>query len=717
MSGYYDRIHGKDRLLRIRRIRKALLAGVVGLTALLVLLRMQSEGASLKPLFLPINGLFEVALLMGLTASVGGLFLRNLEIRHVQRESQRYLMAKYSMTRSLRTAIASIVIAGILLLAITPGAMASALAQSPQVVSLEPGESKNVTFTSPDPSGLTFVRYAVVTVTTGDAFVQLTKNNVTQKSAWLNASEPETLEVELEMWSALATWSLVFVNAAPGSTYLTFILQRGAIPTLFSSVPLLLILYGAGHVGWYVVLRPIREKTRSSALYSAAAEMDSGERLYEEAMPTIPAVPALAMDVSPPPPPVQAAAAAPPPTVVPRAVRTIAPAPLPAPEVPKPVRPRIVDTPDTPETFVAKASALVAAGAHEAALAAYHEALRLNPDLTVALLGRAACLAALGRRSEAVDLYRTMLTKDPRNFDALRELARLLAEERRWRECLEPVEEILRARPDDAWALEVKGDVLTNLGRRPEALAAYEAAVLMDPANGNLRQKIEEVRVDVPGLMSRALIGSASGNYNQALALFDEILEVEPSNVNALIGKAVAYRRSGKPQEALNCLDLVLGVQPMNASALLNRGNILQEEGDLEGALDAYDRLTTVFPNDEEAWAGQGDVLVKMNRAEDALRAYTEAQRLSPGDETIQRRILEIEAAKVSDSDVFEELRSVKGVGEARAQAILDAGFAAPKDLARATVEDLVAVKGITRKIAEDVVKHFRGLLTETPVR
>src|SRR5207249_3851692 len=84
-----------------------------------------------------------------------------------------------------------------------------------------------------------------------------------------------------------------------------------------------------------------------------------------------------------------------------------------------------------------------------------------------------------------------------------------------------------RLRPNDPAALEMKGDALTNLGRRPEALAAYEGAAALDPKNGNLRQKIEEVRVDVPGLLSRALIASASGNYTQALSLFDDILEVE----------------------------------------------------------------------------------------------------------------------------------------------------------------------------------------------
>src|SRR5947199_8241657 len=121
--------------------------------------------------------------------------------------------------------------------------------------------------------------------------------------------------------------------------------------------------------------------------------------------------------------------------------------------------------------------------------------------------------------------------------------------DRRWRECLEAVEDLLRVRPKDATALEMKGDALWNLGRRPDALAAYEAAAAVDPTDENLRQKIEEVRVDVPGLLSRALIASASGNYPQALGLFAEILAVEPSNVHAQIGKRVEYRRRRHRQE------------------------------------------------------------------------------------------------------------------------------------------------------------------------
>lgn len=715
MSGYYDRIQGTDRLLRIRRIRKAVFAGLLALGVVLVFFRMEEQGASLKPFFFPINGILEIALIMGLGAAIVGLFLRYLEINHVQRDKQKYLMAKSSMTRAFRTAGFAIGIAVLLMLAITPAAASTLFSDPPQVVSLQPNGTEIVNFSSPDPLGLSFATHAVVAVTSGTAYVSVTKNNLTVKNVWLNATEAFPFDIEPTMWSSRANWALIFRNEIGAPTYLTFILQKGVVPTLFSTLPFLLFLYGGTELGWWIALRPIRDRTKVAA-EAAAAEIDTGERVYDPTAPLPTTVPdsemAFNFAAAPPPP----TATRPPPPPVPAAVApaavTSAPVPKAEPSRPAPRPP--VRQPDTAESLATKANSLVAAGTYEAALTAYEEALRIDPGHVGALRGRADCLARLNRKPEAFEAFRRILARDPKNVDALRMVMRQLAENRRWRECLETVDSLLRVRPNESSALEMRGDALTNLGRRPEALAAYEASAALDSSNENVRQKIEEVRVDVPGLLSRALIGSASGNYPQALLLFDDILEVEPSNVNALIGKAVAYRRSGKPQEALNCLDLVLGVQANNASALLNRGNILIEEGDLEGALDSFDRLTQLYPTDEEAWAAQGDVLMKMGRDDDALRAYTEALKLSPGDEGIQRHILELEAAKGVTADILQEYLKVKGVGQARAKALLDAGFDTAEDIAKADPKDLTAVKGITRKIAEDLIEHFQNGLAET---
>src|SRR5947209_12002647 len=516
MSGYHDRLQGTDRRRRIRRIRKAVFAGLLALTIVLIFARLQGEGASLKPLFLPVNGILEVALILGLTTSIVGLFLRNLELRNVLRDNQRFLMAKSSMTRAIRTAAFAIGLAIALLLAITPSLATTLLSDPPQVISLLPNAREVVTFTNPDPLGVTFVTYATVDVTNGAASVTVMRDNVTLATNSLTATQHVVLDIEPSMWAEYAGWSLVFRNTQNASTLLRFVLQKGIVPTLFSTVPFLVFLYGATQVGWWVVLRPIRDRTKETSLRSAA-RIDSGERVYDPSAP-IPDAPPLARSepmtssfVDPPPPP----PSAPPPPVPGHVMRAAKPeSPRPVPRAP-PVR-----EPETADSLVRKAGALVATGTYEAALNGFEEALRLDPTNVPALQGKAACHERLNQRPEALETYRRIHAKDRRNLDSLRATARLHMEDRRWRECLEAVEDLLRVRPNEAAALEMKGDALANLGHRPEALAAYEGAAAVDPGDENLRQKIEEVRVDVPSLLRRALIESASGNYRQGLGRF-----------------------------------------------------------------------------------------------------------------------------------------------------------------------------------------------------
>src|SRR3989454_8931430 len=308
MSGYQDRLQGTDRLLRIRRIRKAVFAGLVALTIVLIFARLQGEGASLKPLFLPVTGILEVALIMGRTTPIVGLFLRTLEIRNALRDTQRFLMAKSSMTRAFRPAAFAICLAVALLLAIPPSPAATLLSAPPQVVSLAPNAREVVTFTSPDPLGLTFVTYATVGVTNGSVSVMVMRDNVTVAAPQvLTSTQRAVLNIEPSMWADRATWSLVFRNTQNASTFLTFVLQKGIVPTLFSTVPFLVFLYGAVQIGWWVVLRPIRERTKVTSLRSAA-EINSGERLYDPSAP-IPDAPIVAPAdrmtssfVDPPPP-------------------------------------------------------------------------------------------------------------------------------------------------------------------------------------------------------------------------------------------------------------------------------------------------------------------------------------------------------------------------------------------------------------------------------
>lgn len=705
MSGYQQRIQGMDRLLRIRRMRKAVYAALLFLTALLMYARIQSEGGSLKPFFVPLDGVVELGLIMGLVGTILGLYLKNLEIQRAQTDSQRYLLSKYSMSRALTTAILALGLGLLLLIPVTGSGLASVVTQPNRYVSIPPSSSETVLFASPDAFGVSYVKAVHVQGASGSIQVLVMRNDQTVANGSVSGNNSLDLPVQPNGWTTNANWSLVFRNIGGSTTAsLTYSLPAGLTPSLFSTVPFLLFLYVAANLGWWFGLRPIRDRTKSEALYagtSNATVLDMGERAYMEyAMQPAPQAAASFPTTFDPPPP--------PPSTLPPPPTPAAAAVIAAPVVMPTTQPRPALQPDTADSFAAKGDTLVTVLQYPSAIAAYDESLRINPNSVRVLLSKAAALVALPDSGAALDVYRRILALEPTNEAALRDSSRILALQKRWRECLENLEALLHRRPNDVGALELKGDVLTSLGRRPEALAAFEAAQALNPQDANLRQKIEEVRVDVPGLLSRALIASASGNYPQALNLFDDILEVEPSNVNALIGKAVAYRRSGKPNEAVNCLDMVLNYQPTNASALLHRGTLLVEKGDLDGALEAFDKLVTISPQDEEAWAAQGEVLVKMGRDDDALRAYAEALRLNPGDEEVQHKIHELETSRSVHADVLQDLYKVKGVGPARAKALIEAGFRTAEDYQKATVEQLLAVKGITRRIAEDLVKHFK---------
>src|SRR3989449_1071302 len=273
MSGYQDRLQGTDRLLRIRRIRKAVFAGLLALTIVLIFARLEGEGASLKPLFLPVNGILEVALIMGLT----------------------------------------------------------------------------------------FVTYAAVGVTSGSVSVMVKRDNVTvAASQTLTSSQRAVLNIEPSMWADRATWSLVFRNNQSAPTFLTFVLQKGIVPTLFSTVPFLVFLYGAIQIGWWVVLRPIRERTKVTSLRSAA-QIDSGERLYDPSAP-IPDAPTAARPdrmtssfVDPPPP--NPSVPPPPPTPTPVMRTPKVESPRPVPRTPK-------REPETADSLVRKAEALFATGTY-----------------------------------------------------------------------------------------------------------------------------------------------------------------------------------------------------------------------------------------------------------------------------------------------------------------------------------------------------------------
>src|SRR5207245_3596377 len=107
---------------------------------------------------------------------------------------------------------------------------------APHNLHLWPPNQEAVASTIPDPLVVSLVTHATVIVTQGQALVTLLRNNVSLAKVNLSAPGRDTLDVEPTMWEGFASWSLMVQNTLGNDTYLTFVLEKGVVPTLFSTV-------------------------------------------------------------------------------------------------------------------------------------------------------------------------------------------------------------------------------------------------------------------------------------------------------------------------------------------------------------------------------------------------------------------------------------------------------------------------------------------------
>ena len=69
------------------------------------------------------------------------------------------------------------------------------------------------------------------------------------------------------------------------------------------------------------------------------------------------------------------------------------------------------------------------------------------------------------------------------------------------------------------------------------------------------------------------------GRYVEAIACFDQILELSANNIRAMTAKGIALRELGKNEEALACFDKAIGLNPINSFVWYNKAIALRNLG------------------------------------------------------------------------------------------------------------------------------------------
>jgi tetratricopeptide (TPR) repeat protein len=121
----------------------------------------------------------------------------------------------------------------------------------------------------------------------------------------------------------------------------------------------------------------------------------------------------------------------------------------------------------------------------------------------------------------------------------------------------------------------------------------------------------------------------------EALALFDEALALDPGSALGLAQRGQAHADLRRYREALADFDRSLELEPANAEAAASRGNVYYRLGRFDQAIQSYTRALRLDPASERAFNNRGLSLTAQGKYKEALKDFDSAIRLAPKDAVV----------------------------------------------------------------------------------
>ncbi|HET6328705.1 MAG TPA: tetratricopeptide repeat protein [Planctomycetaceae bacterium] len=301
------------------------------------------------------------------------------------------------------------------------------------------------------------------------------------------------------------------------------------------------------------------------------------------------------------------------------------------------------------------AMALEAAGSPHEALQAYDEVLRLNSGYVEALNNRGALLSSLGRTDQAIESYRRAVACRPRAATLRYNLANSLSRCGHFEAATDEYRAAIRLDPAIAEAHNNLATALDALGRHEEALQSLERALALRPDYAEARINEATIR---QGIRDRAATitydadsaepasvpvastpaqwcarGSqlqASDRFAEADALFRRALQFDPNCAVAYFGLGYGLLAQEKHEEAATFYEQGLLLDDSDAASWNNLGSVYTALENYEAAVACYESALQIDAAYAKAHFNLGNVYKDIGQASEASACYRRAIYVEP---------------------------------------------------------------------------------------
>jgi tetratricopeptide (TPR) repeat protein len=258
----------------------------------------------------------------------------------------------------------------------------------------------------------------------------------------------------------------------------------------------------------------------------------------------------------------------------------------------------------------------LARGAPGEALERYREARQIDAALGAAAEGEVRSLCAMHRFEEAVPSAEWLASHAPSNVDVLLLVARVRQETERLSEAHAALTAARRLAP-------MRGDVLAALARLSRDAGDLVGAI------DRFREALALDRYDHGVRMELAAAYEASGAFDEADAELDTLVR-ETHRDDALLTLARLRRDRGRAYETIDPLASFLSTHPYHLEALASLGESLFLAHRVDDAAFAFARVRRFDPDHVAALYFQGVMLAREHRYDEALERWARVIDVEP---------------------------------------------------------------------------------------
>lgn len=255
---------------------------------------------------------------------------------------------------------------------------------------------------------------------------------------------------------------------------------------------------------------------------------------------------------------------------------------------------------------------------HETAVAAFDQALALEPSHLRALVERGLALAKLDQHEAALDSFVAAVTQAPRDADLRVAVGQSLMKLGQYGAAVPAFDEVLRLRAGDGEALYGRARALKALERDALALADWDALLALPDTFHHLEARLsravalarlgrpearaafaetfEADAVTLRGMSPPPVFSEALRTLKVARTAYRAYVEAHAGELPAVRGAASAWGKAGRIEESLAAWAEVVQRAPGDAHAWYGKAEAHALAGQLAPAIAAHERSLELWP-------------------------------------------------------------------------------------------------------------------------